>query len=61
MLPPENHDYRMSNLHSQKKKSMQCLKTTLDLLEDKINHAKEELTNGTSSMKKKNQHLSYNG
>jgi hypothetical protein len=35
-----NHDFRVSGLGCEKRKSFQTLKSTLDILEDKINSAK---------------------
>lgn len=37
---PMNHDFRVSGLGCEKRKSFQTLKSTLDVLEDKINSAK---------------------
>ena len=55
--PSEGMDFRMSHLNPPKKKSLQGLKSTLDLLEDKIKNAKEELQLPISSMKKKTRNV----
>lgn len=53
----DNNDFRISSFGTDKRKSIQTLKSTLNFLEDKINSAKEELQLPLSSMNKKNQML----
>ena len=47
-------EFRTSDLNSNKKKTFQTLKNTLDMLENKINLTKEQLQIPTTSMQKKN-------
>ena len=47
-------DFRGSDMHNKNKNSFKTLKNTLDMLENKVNSAKEELQLPISSMQKKN-------
>lgn len=54
---PEVNELRFTNLAQEKRKSFQTLKSTLDLLEDKVNLVKEELQLPLSSTNKKNKYI----